>query len=527
MISVHPCRDRGDMEIPVNEKLAASLEALKALQDNGQRIFRSSELSRTHRDRLKRAGFVAPVIKGWWMCADPAARPGYTTAWYASFWEFCARYGTSRFGDAWHLSPETSLLLHAEATDVPRQVVLHTPDGTNHTLDLPFGTSLFDYLIDADAFPEPAYLTNRDGLKLLTPGAALVRAQPSFFQQRPVEAQVAFASIPDSSDLLVHLLDEGRTVVAGRLVGGLRRIGRPAVADEIVDAMTQAGHRVRESDPFEPGYPVPSIRPRTPAIVARMQGMWQAMRPAVVEVFPEPPRVQAPATYLERVEAMYTQDAYHSLSIEGYRVTPQLIDRVRSGDWAPDQSPEDRERRDALAARGYWQAFQRVKATVADVLADPASAAPLTRDQHRAWYRDLFQPAVAAGILEQAKLAGYRASPVYIRASRHVPPRPESVREAMPALFDLMGNEEHPGVRAVLGHWLFGYIHPFPDGNGRVARFLMNVMLASGRYPWTVIRTEERGAYMSGLEAASVEQDIGPFAVFVAQAVRRAVGEFT
>jgi Fic family protein len=224
---------------------------------------------------------------------------------------------------------------------------------------------------------------------------------------------------------------------------------------------------------------------------------------------------------------MYTQDAYHSLSIEGYRVTPQLIDRVRSGDWAPDQSPEDRERRDALAARGYWQAFQRVKATVADVLADPASAAPLTRDQHRAWYRDLFQPAVAAGILEQAKLAGYRASPVYIRASRHVPPRPESVREAMPALFDLMGNEEHPGVRAVLGHWLFGYIHPFPDGNGRVARFLMNVMLASGRYPWTVIRTEERGAYMSGLEAASVEQDIGPFAVFVAQAVRRAVGEFT
>jgi len=34
-----------------------------------------------------------------------------------------------------------------------------------------------------------------------------------------------------------------------------------------------------------------------------------------------------------------------------------------------------------------------------------------------------------------------------------------------------------PGVRAVLGHWPFGYIHPYLDGNGRMARFLMNAIL--------------------------------------------------
>jgi hypothetical protein len=51
---------------------------------------------------------------------------------------------------------------------------------------------------------------------------------------------------------------------------------------------------------------------------------------------------------------------------------------------------------------------------------------------------------------------------------------------------------EH-GVRVVLGHWLLGYIHPYPDGNGRMARFLMNAMLASGGYPWTVIRVEGPG----------------------------------
>ena len=34
----------------------------------------------------------------------------------------------------------------------------------------------------------------------------------------------------------------------------------------------------------------------------------------------------------------------------------------------------------------------------------------------------------------------------------------------MPALFDRLENDTHPGVRAVLSHWLCGYVHPFPDG---------------------------------------------------------------
>jgi fido (protein-threonine AMPylation protein) len=507
----------------MNEKLAASLHILRELQEDGRRIFHSSELSRTHRDRLKGAGFVTPVLKGWWMAANPAARPGDTTAWYASFWEFCSRYSSSRFGEAWNLSPEISLMIHAEATDVPRQVVIHTPAGDNHTIDLPFGTSLFNYR--TGSIPDPDHLTIRDGLRLLTPEAALVRVQPAFFQQRPVEAQVALAGVRDPSDLLVHLLEEDRTVVAGRLVGALRRIGRQALADEIAETMARAGHRIRESDPFEADRPVPQIDPRTPAIVARMQAMWEAMRPAVVEVFPDPPGVQAAAPYLERLEAIYEQDAYHSLSIEGYRVTPRLIERVRTGAWDPDEDIGDRESRDALAARGYWQAFQRVKEAVAEVLADPGTAAEVAHEQHRGWYRELFQLTVAAGILKQAQLAGYRTSPVFIRNSRHVPPRPEVVRDAMPALFDLLGAEEHSSVRAVLGHWMFGYIHPFPDGNGRVARFLMNAMLASGGYPWTVIRMEERDEYMAALEAASVDADIRPFAAFVAGALRRAVGE--
>ena len=88
------------------------------------------------------------------------------------------------------------------------------------------------------------------------------------------------------------------------------------------------------------------------------------------------------------------------------------------------------------------------------------------------------------------------------------------------ALFDLLENEPEPGVRAVLGHWMFGYIHPYPDGNGRMARFLMNAMLASGGYPWTVIRVDDRTPYLRALDSASIEQDIEPFAQFIAERVR-------
>jgi Fic family protein len=57
------------------------------------------------------------------------------------------------------------------------------------------------------------------------------------------------------------------------------------------------------------------------------------------------------------------------------------------------------------------------------------------------------------------------------------------------------------------------------DGNGRTARFLMNVMLASGGYPWTVVPLERRDAYMAALEEASVRQNIVPFAIFLAKLV--------
>ena len=500
-----------------NEKLAASLAQLEKLQNRGRRVFRSGELTRVHRARLVRNGFLREVMKGWLISCSPDTIPGDATPWFASFREFCAVYCTVRFGPDWHLSPEQSLLLYAECTVIPQRVVIHTPKGGNNTVELLFGTSLFDLRVRD--MPPDADLTDLDGLRLFVPEAALARAPEAFFVRHPVEAQVVLSGIRDASDVLGRLLDGGRSVIAGRLAGGFRRIGRGDVGDEILSVMKRAGYDVRESDPFEPerafGAPSRALVP----IVGRLQSLWETMREPVIAAFPEalgPPKDTE--AYLSFVDDIYRIDAYHSLSIEGYRVTPELIDRVRAGDWDPDNQDADRQGRDALAARGYWQAFQHVRATVGAIV-DGGEAGALVREAHRDWYRELFQPCVAAGLIAASTLAGYRNDAVLLRGSRHVPPRREAVRDAMPALFDLLDSETEPSVRAVLGHWLFGYIHPYPDGNGRMARFVMNAMLASGGYPWTVVRVEDRDVYMARLESASIDQDIGPFAQFVADRV--------
>jgi hypothetical protein len=501
-----------------NEKLAESLDVLEVLQQGNRRVFRSDDLSRVHRERLVDNGFLQEVMKGWLISSSPDSEPGESTPWHASFWEFCARYCDERFGEQWHLSPEQSLFLHGERTVIPDQLVVHSPKATNNDINLLFGTTLYD--LKVAEMPATAALTVRDGLRLFSPAAALVRVPESFFQMYPVETQVVMASLADASDVLRFLLNGGHSAKAGYLAKAFRQTGRADLADEILRAMKGAGYDVRESSPFEARHIFARLgRPAAP-IVGRIEILWDSMRGKVLAAFPKAPGLPADTgAYLHFVNEIYRTDAYHSLSIEGYSVSPALVERVRQGGWDPQHDAGDRRNRDALAARGYWQAFQLVKKGVEKVIAGE-NATALVRAAHNDWYREMFQPSVTAGLLEAGSLAGYRNIPVFLRGSRYIPPRWEAVRDAMPAFFDLMEKEPEPSVRAVLGHWLFGYVHPYPDGNGRMARFLMNIMLASGGYPWTVIRIRDRKSYLSALDRASIEMDIHPFATFIVHRVQ-------
>jgi fido (protein-threonine AMPylation protein) len=502
-----------------SEKLAQSLEILHGPQNaNGAAAIRAKDMTRTHRERLLANGFLQEVIKGWYIPSRPDEVKGESTAWYASFWRFAAVYLETRFGRNWSLSPEQSLSLHGGNWTVPLQLVVRSSKGKNNLTKLPHRTSLLDLHA---ALPKAVDREEKDGLRVFSLESALIECSPQYFSSHATDARAALATVRDASRLLAKLLEGGHSTIAGRLAGAFRNSGRGSIADEIAKTMSAAGYNVRETDPFNNGPSLALPTRETSPYVNRIRLLWQKMRGPAIERFPKPPGLPRNiSAYMKRVDDAYVTDAYHSLSIEGYRVTYELIERVRSNAWNPETNEGDRQQRSAMAARGYWQAYQAVQKSIGRVLKGE-NPGMVAEEDHRTWYREMFAPSVAAGLRKPADLAGYRNGQVYIRQSMHVPLNREAVRDAMPAFFDLLLEEKDPAVRAVLGHFVFVYIHPYMDGNGRVGRFLMNLMMASGGYPWTVIPVADRKTYMEALEKASVGEDIVPFADFLAGLVKK------
>lgn len=491
----------------IAELLASSLNVLKQVQQNGDfTIVKSGDISPTHIKRLVNNNFLRPIIKGWYVITDPRAMPGDSTAWYASFWSFIARYAKERYGNDWCLSAEQSLAIYTGSTIVPNQVLIRAPKGNNYVVELIPPTSIFN--LGAE-LPSKIDTNNSYKLNLYTLHEAIIVATPTMYRNDALTMRTALAMVRDSSEILKILVDTGQTVRAGRVIGAFRNIGRADIADEIAGTMKRIGYVFQEEDPFTEVVKV-GLSPSPYA--TRLRLMWKNMREDVIANFTRSKSSFSPNDFLERMEAQYKLDAYHSLSIEGYRVTDELINKVRSGAWEPDG--DDADSKNALAARGYWQAFQAVKKSVSDILCGGNSADIAERDLS-VWHSEMFMPCVAAGIIKPSDIVGYRSHQVYIRNSMHTPLNPDALRDVMTTLFELLKEEPEASVRAVLGHFVFTYIHPYMDGNGRVGRFLMNTMLASGGYDWLIIPVERRDEYMVALEKASVAGDVVPFVKFL------------
>jgi Fic family protein len=500
------------------EKLAESLKILQVLQDKNIVAIKSEDLSRTHRDRLTANGFIREVIRGWYIAVNPEESKGNSTSWFTSYWAFCSRFLEDRYGEDYCVSAEQSLLLHSGNEVVPSQMIIRSIKGKNNSTPLLFNTSLFSM---KSPLSELESVEVKNGLRILSLPASIIYSSPSIYVSNPIDVRTSLSMINDASEILGLLLDGGHSLKAGRIVGAFRNIGNSKIADEILKTMKSAGYDVRETDPFENVTPILlSSRERSP-YCNRIRLMWFEMREEIIRFFPKPTNINSidKVTFLKNIEDIYVTDAYHSLSIEKYKVTPELIERVKSGNWNSADNEEDKKHRDAMAARGYWLAFNSVKNSIEKII-DGGDLGKVLSEEHSNWFRELFSPSVTSGILKPSDLAGYRRHQVYIGQSQHVPVNVDAVRDVMPVLFELISEEPEASVRAVLGHFIFVYIHPYMDGNGRMGRFLMNALLTSGGYQWMVIPVQQRDDYMNALEMASVQQNIVPFAKFIAHLVK-------
>jgi len=495
-----------------NKSLAEALKAAKEASEDG--VIEHSTLDSKHAGILKRAGCLTPVIRGWYLLSKPEPSGG-TTIWYVGFWPFIRVYLLKRFGkQGYCLSADTSLDLHTGEEHIARQITAITRKTSNQTIKLPQDTSLLLYS-DSKNFPESPEKLN--GIYVMPLPLALCRLSPGYYKSKPLNVEIALKMLPSIAEISRILLQGGLVTDAGRLAGAFRAIEDPAKADQIVRDMQAAGLAISEINPFDNHKPVLGLARIKSPYSGRIEAMWKRMRPIVIDSFPTPPGTNPSKEerVIKVILERYKHDAYHSLSIEGYEVTEDLIQKIESGNWSPEVNPSDHKQIDAMAAKGYFDAFKKALESVRKTFGGENPGTVFEHDLQD-WYRALFSSSVQAGILKAADLAGYRNSQVFIKGARHVPPRGgDAVIDSMETLFRLLSDEDHPAVRAVLGHFIFVYIHPYMDGNGRIGRLLLNLMLVSGGYAWTVIRAEQRPQYMQSLEAASTEGNIEPFAKFV------------
>lgn len=124
-------------------------------------------------------------------------------------------------------------------------------------------------------------------------------------------------------------------------------------------------------------------------------------------------------------------------------------------------------------------------------------------------------------LIDDSQAGRYRKQRVFISGSNYVPPDPMTVPVLMAEFVNWLKESEgkfHPVKYAALAHKNFVFIHPFVDGNGRLARLIMNLCLLRSGYTIAIIPPILRGEYISLLEKA--HRDDRDFVRFIAERVK-------
>ena len=228
------------------------------------------------------------------------------------------------------------------------------------------------------------------------------------------------------------------------------------------------------------------------------RGVWEATWfPAFREIssaYQERERTLPKSAAEKEQEDFIVEFTYHSNRIEGSTLTFQETSNLLTHGISPDSKPM-RDIREALAHA----------ALLRRLLKNPE---PIDLPHLLGWHNAIFgetKPDISGRV---------RDFEVRIRGSQHVPP---SALEVRPMLIKMLrwfprhGKVLNPVERAASFHFQFENIHPFGDGNGRIGRLAMNLMLYRDKYPMINIRYGKRTGYYRALERSSISSTPRPF----------------
>ena len=146
---------------------------------------------------------------------------------------------------------------------------------------------------------------------------------------------------------------------------------------------------------------------------------------------------------------------------------------------------------DVYEALGHADAYDHLQLMATDKQLEVADILKL----HELFYKRI----------DPSQAGKFRTVPVFISGSHYPLPSAEQIPKLLDEFLAWYRQHEfllHPLELAALAHQKFVFIHPFVDGNGRVARLLMNLVLLRFGYPITIIPPILRLEYITALEKA-------------------------
>ncbi len=228
-----------------------------------------------------------------------------------------------------------------------------------------------------------------------------------------------------------------------------------------------------------------------------------------------------PSDILARIEQkLRIESNYHSNAVEGNSLTlGETRSLILHG-----LTARGKPMRDHLDIEGHDEA---IKAMEDAVKRNELLNEVFIRNLHKVLLKEPYKNDAITSDGQRVKrliaIGEYKTQPNNVRTSTgeiyyYTPP--EQVQPAMGDLIDWYRRHEnegeHPIVIAATFHYRFVRIHPFDDGNGRMARLLMNMILIKHGYTVAVVPVEERGQYIGMLEQADKTEDLGEFITYIA-----------
>lgn len=185
---------------------------------------------------------------------------------------------------------------------------------------------------------------------------------------------------------------------------------------------------------------------------------------------------------------------YNTNSIEGSTLTPKEVALLLAESISPNKPLDE-----VLEAKSAQKALRFVK-------------------DHQGSFNEKFLLNTHEIYFKETKprIAGkYKTLENYIKGSSFKLTPPELVPKEMKEYFQeykKLRKELNPLELAAWTHWKIVRIHPFQDGNGRIARLIMNYILHKNGYAMIDIKTQDKKNYFKSLERCNYGNNAGPLA---------------